>query len=623
MSDVKRGPVHEGKLIHLAVTGVARFNVDEEGCPSAWFYDAVERRPRVEKPWHTTGTDSDDQVNHYLEFDQDVLGRITGAGRHILPSPGKDLLVQWGLNNKRREKKPDGRWKNFFPPEESKLWAAGVPFVGFPDLINPREEYLVPSDDTARQTIELRKEPGVIEVLDNKTTSDFRWATPSDKLITKTQMNGYGMFIVNIEPAVVGVRLSHNIYRTDAKRAPAAIKRSVLVSAKEIRDRWTSVVEPIVEQMKSVAGTKRDVDVPYNLSACDSFGGCSHRDYCHAQKKLNPFTRMKMSSLLKNRGTNGAAAAVPNGTNTPWIPPAAPVPPPAAALPIMQQMAPPPPPAMAPAAPAQAAPVMAVPPPPAAPVVMAPPPPQAQGPMPMLAGAAVQNQRYFVNGQLMQYLCSTGGQQSFMPVVNGQMQAPPVLVPYEAQIFDASGVMPAMPQASVASPPAAPAVPAAPAPVAAAEPEKRGRGRPKKLKVDYADEAAAQASAAAPAAPVPVAPAPAPVVTAAVSGVTEAKASGITLFINSVPNVPFIDLSSYVTEIVEDMQNQFGVPDIRVGSGDSALGFGKWKGVLAGCVRAEPPAPGVYAAFTKGSEFTEVAVEALWPMASPGSARAF
>jgi len=217
----------------------------------------------------------------------------------------------------------------------------------------------------------------------------------------------------------------------------------------------------------------------------------------------------------------------------------------------------------------------------------------------------VQNARYWVNGQLMQYLCGTNGKQSFMPVVNGQMAGTPMHVEYGAAIFSADAVAaPAPAPAPVPQPPApvatAPAAPPAPVPLVAPMGEKRGRGRPKKnlTMVDVPNVAVS-------------------------APVAHALASGITLFVNAVPNVAFVDLSAYVAEIVEDMRQQFNVSDIRIAPDDSPLAYGKYKGMLASCAREEPPAPGVYAAFTKGSEFTEVVVEALWPFAGPGSARAF
>ncbi len=636
MTEMKKsyGPVQDGVIQHLAVTGVAQFNPDEEGCPTRWGYKNVLGKKEPQKTWHTTGTEVDDQVNHFLGHGQNVLGKIARAGIHLLPEPGTDLLVQWGLNNKLRAKKTNGQWENFFPPQESLLWAAGIPFVGFPDVINAREQYLVPVDesDEQPQRVELKSEPGVVEVLDNKTTSKFKWAKPASKLFHTTQMNGYGLFILNVDPSVTAVRLSHNTYRTDDRLAPAAIKRSVLVSAQEIRERWTRVVEPIVEQMKSVAGMKRDVDMPYNLGACESFGGCPHKDYCHAHTKLNPLQRMKMSTLLKNRPAPGApVVAVPNGAggNTPWIQPQPPAPP-SMAAPAAPQMAavatqpifaPPPPPA--PAAPPVPQVVAAA--PVAAPPAPAPlPPQQPQQPQPIAAGACVQNQSYWVNGVLTQYLCSTNGQQSFIPLVNGQMQGTPILVPYEAMVFPAFVATFVPPTAPVAAPPAPPA-PAAPvmqvgppvpqavaAAPAAPVAEKKPVGRPRRAKMTPVD-VAPPAAAPAPGAPISVAQA---------AAVVAAPVAGFTLFVNSVPKGSFMDLSDYVHEAVEQMCTQFNVADIRVAPDDSPIAYARWRGVLAGMVRAEPPEPGVYVAWTKGSEFTEVVVEALWPLAVSGSARA-
>lgn len=341
-----------------------------------------------------------------------------------------------------------------------------------------------------------------------------------------------------------------------------------------------------------------------------------------------------MSSLLKNRPASGAAAVAAVAANgaTPWIPPqppAPPAPPAAASLPIMQQpqaVAPPAPPVAAPLPPAAPqyappapAPQYAAPPPPApvapaAPQVAPPPPAAPQASVgPILAGAAIQNERYWVNGHLMRYLCSTGGKQAFVPPEGGQ----PVHIDYNVTIFPEAAAYAPQHQAvaPVAAPPPAP-VAAPPPPVPTAQ-----SVAPPPPPAPGTQPAAPKRRGRQPKDPNAAAPAAAPATQTAAP--TESTFEGFMLFVNAVPNRPFTDLSSYIHEAVEQMRTQFGVADIRVAPDDSPLGFAKWRGVLAGLVRAEPPPPGTYMAVTKGSEFAEVVVEALWPIAALGSARAF
>ncbi|WP_223645516.1 PD-(D/E)XK nuclease family protein [Corallococcus sp. EGB] len=96
-------------------------------------------------------------------------------------------------------------------------------------------------------------------------------------------------------------------------------------------------------------------------------------------------------------------------------------------------------------------------------------------------------------------------------------------------------------------------------------------------------------------------------------------AHGLSLFVDCVPNCPAELLSGYVGRVVARIEQECGVVDIRVAPNDSPLAYGKWKGVLAATIRAEPPEPGTYAALgVAGSELMQVAVEALEPLCGPG-----
>jgi hypothetical protein len=89
-------------------------------------------------------------------------------------------------------------------------------------------------------------------------------------------------------------------------------------------------------------------------------------------------------------------------------------------------------------------------------------------------------------------------------------------------------------------------------------------------------------------------------------------AERITLCVNTVPNGAFTDFNEYVSEVAREMEEQFQVSDIRAVMDDkSPIAFGRWKGVLAGLIKQNPPPAGTYVAFTRGNEVLEVATEAL------------
>lgn len=107
--------------------------------------------------------------------------------------------------------------------------------------------------------------------------------------------------------------------------------------------------------------------------------------------------------------------------------------------------------------------------------------------------------------------------------------------------------------------------------------------------------------------------------------------NGFSLHIDCVPHVPgksiaTVDLASYVAARVAEIQAAF--PDIidirnapKKGKNaegkdvDHPLAFGAWKGVLAAQCRMNPPKGTVVATGVYGSEFAQVAIEALEPLA--------
>lgn len=606
-----RRVVADGVIRHFSVTKLQRFNEAEEGCELRWWYSEVQGRKEPERTWHQTGNSVDAQVEHYLLFGENVLGASARVGQHLLPAPGRDLLLQWGLNDQPRPRDETGKPKNYYPVEQSKVTVAGIPFIGFADCINGREEYLVPTDEYGEH-VELRKEPGVIEVLDIKTAKSLRYTKKHEELFQSTQMNGYGEFVGQIIPEATHARLSHVTFTTEVPFK--AVKRSVLVEMSAVRARWRTVVERVAERAKVVAAAKNEREVEGNLEACRSFGGCPHQGYCWKYKSTNGMKRIKMG-LLKNRQTpapTNGAPPVANGTNTPWT--GQPVSTATQAVQLPAQNFQPP---------AQAL----QPPPQAAPQIATPAPAQTPQLPPgwLFAKDAVQGEAYVVNNVLTMYLSSSNGRQSFMPIVNGQLSGTPMLIDYGAFVCHAPGQSPQQapqPQPQVQREPTAPPAPAplaaqvqvpsfapgaptaaptfAPGPQTAAAPAAEAPKRARRTKAEM--EAARAAEAAGQ-------PAPAAL---------PRNGQGISLFVNAIPNDPFTDLASYVAEATQALQDQFGVIDIRMASGESPIGFGKWKGALAQVVKQDPPPAGTYVAFTRGNELTEVVVEALAPLCGPG-----
>jgi hypothetical protein len=543
--------VIDGVIQHLSVSQVSTFNVAESGCELRWFYAKVMGRKEPRTTATTKGTEVHAELDHYLGGGQKPLGDVAAAGRRLLPAPGQDLLLEYGLNDRPRPP-PDasGEPINYFPAEQSLVRAGGIGFVGFGDVFNPREHHVLPSG-------ELVHEPGVVEVIDHKTTGDLKWAKQASELVKSTQMVGYGVFLAKKFPSAKAVRLSHIYYTT--KGVPTAEKRSAIVTVAEVAETWQKLVEPVAEKMKVVA-KMLEKNVEGNLNACGNYGGCPHKHYCRLHQDVSPFTRFKMG-LLKNR-VSAPAASAPTPTNgastTPWIPP---------------------------------------------------PPPGQQ----LVASKATQGQSYRFSTGLEGMFLSTvdhSGQllYSFMPKGGGKpfpvgpdepitpLAAPVVIAapppPPAPPVVAAPPPPPAPPVVAAPPPPPAPPVvsvkrdadaPPPPPPLTAAAAPKRGPGRPKKEEV-----------------------------------ASSSPATGLTLYVNAFPNGTWVDLQSYILQVTNELQEHFAVSDIRCAADDSPLAFAKWRGVLAAAVREGPPAPGIYVAFTKGNELAEIVATALGGLCPSG-----
>ncbi len=92
-------------------------------------------------------------------------------------------------------------------------------------------------------------------------------------------------------------------------------------------------------------------------------------------------------------------------------------------------------------------------------------------------------------------------------------------------------------------------------------------------------------------------------------------ADGITLYLDCIEDgVAAQRLDGYVQGLADELAKMAGAADIRCAPGDSALGFGKYKGALAATARAAPPPSGAYLA-SSANELVAIVVEALRPTA--------
>lgn len=321
-----------------SVSALQKFDRNEYGgCERRWWFRYVERLPEEKTPQQEVGVLGHSQIEHYLPTGEDVLGPVARAGIGLLPPPGPDILVEWGLNDQKKPKSVLGDDRPFYTPGESLLRADGVPLIGFMDWFHARGDYVSPEKSL------LKDPPNTVEIGDNKFNSSFGYTKTADELPDTTQMSGYGDFARVKVPNLEFVRLSHVVFQT--RGAHDARKTTVLVPLEKIARAWEKRGHAVARKMRDIATIRREADVPANTESCRSFGRpCSFRQFCSAFLQQRPIDILKKSSFLKStpnqeankmsalqdkvRAMSGVPAVPsPGGTPingaTPWIPQAA------------------------------------------------------------------------------------------------------------------------------------------------------------------------------------------------------------------------------------------------------------------------------------------------------------
>ncbi len=587
-------------LNYTSVSALQKLSHDEYGgCNTRWWLKYKKLQKEEQTGQQKVGIEGHSQVEHYLPTGEDVLGPIAAAGKYLLPQPGPDIRVEWGLNDRPRPPDvdvivkpalldPQGRvlepavtekeQVNHYPLDQARLHADGLPLLGFMDWINPRGWYVSP------EGVWTRDPANTIEVGDNKFIGNTDYAKKEAELKDSTQMSGYGRFLINVVPGLKYVRVSHNSFQTKNKKR--AVKTTALMTVDEVRRVWERRGDAVVKHMRLVAKIEKEADVPANLNSCRAFGKlCDFTAQCSKFKKQSPIDLLKaqftpngaqpkMASLSdKVRNLNGSSGT-PAAGGTPWIPDAAPV-----AQPVAVQT-------------------------------------QAT------AANAVSGQQYrFSTGAIGKFISAVdrGGGDivfSFVQVgADGNAAGQPFFVAAAEPVTLVAPPAAALPPAPPAGPPAATAT--ATVAAAAAPAPSLMRARRAQTQIVDVETPAVEREPDAPPPPASLATQVAP---APKRGTKKATGSGVLrLFIGCVPSSAFESLDGYVADVLGAMQELHKVDDIRFPpDANHPLAFDRWTGALAAAVRASPPPPGDYVAF-RGSKVFDVVVEALVPLCAPGN----
>jgi hypothetical protein len=197
----------------LRFTSVSALN-RAEACLRSWWY---RYRGKIPDPpasdMMRRGDECHQQVARYLTTGdrKHLQDTLILQGFHQLPTPGPDLLVEWDIV----PDLPDGSSGLV----NAKLRVAGIPVVGAIDLMHSRRENWGAQDP--RDAVD---EPGVLKIIDHKFTSDAKWAKTSADLPEELQMAGYAVWAFETFPGLERVRLQHNSFPIKGNpRAPSVL----------------------------------------------------------------------------------------------------------------------------------------------------------------------------------------------------------------------------------------------------------------------------------------------------------------------------------------------------------------------------------------------------------------
>lgn len=265
-----------------------------ELCERKFFFDRVLKMRAPASPWQQFGIDTENHIERALvdgiDPPKDAPGAVASKMLEFLPPRGTPGLVFQSEFHRKVEIVPGNPAKGFFG------------FLGKKDLRLPGKQ-----------------------VIDFKTTKDpKKYMKSAPQLLADIQCTSYAWDEM-LEFGLQSMPMDWVYGKT--KGAPRAYHSPVTVP-------WAKV-EGVPERIRRAGLRVLDLkepgrkveDTKFNTSACEAFGGCSHRQYCPARAKnlsqlfgFEPTEEKKMGikdKLLASLGASPAAAAAPAAPATP------------------------------------------------------------------------------------------------------------------------------------------------------------------------------------------------------------------------------------------------------------------------------------------------------------------
>ena len=241
---------------HVSATSIKLF----KNCQRRWYERYILGKKEESTKAMTRGNAVHRQLEEYLEKgvvpDESIAGQIANAGLEHLPSPDPEHQVEQSL-------------------EDYKVPNVAIKFKGFIDLLLFSE--------------------GTLEVLDHKTTSNFKYALTAEQLAEDTQMLIYARHVLEHHD-VDEVTLTHVVYLT--KPPYQSQRTSVVVSRKHVYSKFEEI-HSVVEQMLE-SSQKQANEMERNKSFCFSYGKrCPYYSACSQKTTIDSGT---LGVIRKLRG---------------------------------------------------------------------------------------------------------------------------------------------------------------------------------------------------------------------------------------------------------------------------------------------------------------------------------
>ncbi len=255
----REGPDHgktvvNGELRRTSVSALQMADADTgEGCLRKWWHGYVQGFKEPTTDAQARGTRLHGETERYLLTGEKRLSDQILRNLHLIPTPGSDLLIE----HPTIPEMPDGSSGLHLAP----LRAAGIPIVGFIDLIDDR------CVNQGTSEIEDTRDPeGTIQVTDWKFPNSMDYAKQAHELVKTIQMAGYGKYVFNTVPDVKLVRLSHGYMPVRGRGA----KPSARVDQDAIERSWEHA-ESVARSIRDAARETDPEKITPNRRACRAF----------------------------------------------------------------------------------------------------------------------------------------------------------------------------------------------------------------------------------------------------------------------------------------------------------------------------------------------------------------